>query len=166
LAGKRVEFRVRSEMSKIAYRDVENLRVYNLLCDLHLSIWDKTQFWPREERFELTSQVLRSSNSSPAQLAEKNSDRHAKNRIEGVNRSRGEAGESVHHPFIARKKGYISEKVFTDFKSRYGECIRMRNGLEKNLEATLPDSQQKFAREPDATYDASLPPGYPENSKL
>jgi four helix bundle protein len=149
-------------MSKIEYRNVENLRVYTLLCDLHISIWQMIKTWPKEERFELTSQVLRSSNSSPAQLAEKNSDRHVKNRIEGVNRSRGEAGESIHHLYIGMKKGYITNDVFAEFKERFGECIRMLNGLEKNLEVILSGSGNLYAKESEISYQANFPTGYPE----
>ncbi len=32
------------------------------------------------------------------------------NKIEGMNRSRGEAGETIHHLFMAKLKGYITEK--------------------------------------------------------
>jgi hypothetical protein len=53
------------------FLDVEDLEV----CDL-------TNSWPHEEKYELGSQ-RRSSNSSPAQLAGKNDDRHIRNKIEG-----------------------------------------------------------------------------------
>lgn len=65
------------------YLDVEDLEVYRKLCFLHLEVCDLTHEWPLEERYELGSQVRRSSNSSPAQLAEKNDDRHVRNKIEG-----------------------------------------------------------------------------------
>jgi hypothetical protein len=39
-------------------------------------------------------------------LAEKHDDRHIRNKIEGVNRSRGEAGVAIHHLFMAKLKGY------------------------------------------------------------
>ncbi len=150
-------------MADTTYRDIENLTVYVRLCDLHLEVCDLCKTWPRSERFELTSQLLRSSNSSPAQLAEKNDDRHLKNRIEGVNRSRGEAGETIHHLRIGYRKTYISEDKFTELKTRYQECIRMLNGLERNLETRLPSSEHKWVREPDAVYHTTLPSGYPES---
>ncbi len=83
---------------------VENLVVYQRLCDLHIEVCDICRAWPVEERFELASQIRRSSNASPANLAEKHIDRHIRNRVEGVNRARGEALESVHHLFIAFRK--------------------------------------------------------------
>jgi four helix bundle protein len=51
---------------------VEDLKVYQKLCYLHLDVCSLTHTWPAEERFELASQARRSSNSAPAQLAEKN----------------------------------------------------------------------------------------------
>ncbi len=50
---------------------VQDLVVYQRLCDLHMEICDLTRSWPVEEKYELASQVRRSSNSSPAHLAEK-----------------------------------------------------------------------------------------------
>jgi len=70
------------------YLEVEDLEVYQKLCQLHIEICDLSHAWPPEEKYEIGSQVRRSSNSSPAQLAEKNDDRHVRNKIEGVNRSR------------------------------------------------------------------------------
>lgn len=106
------------------YLDVEDLKVYQKLCELHIEVCDLSHEWPQEERYELGSQVRRSSNSSPAQLAEKHDDRHIRNKIEGVNRSRGEAGETIHHLFIAKLKGYIEESIYNSYRGRYKECIR------------------------------------------
>ncbi|MCC5850894.1 MAG: four helix bundle protein [Verrucomicrobia bacterium] len=149
-------------MKNFEYRDIENLRVYTRLCDLHIQICELCNGWPRAERFELTSQVLRSSNSSPAQLAEKNEDRHLKNRIEGVNRARGEAGETIHHLRIATRKGYLNEADFKHLKEDYRESILILNAIEKNLETKLPSNDQKWLHEPEPTYHVSMPAGYPE----
>ena len=125
------------------YLEVEDLEVYNKLCRLHIEICDLTHTWPQEENYELGGQVRRSSNSAPAQLAEKNDDRHIRNKIEGVNRSRAEAGETIHHLFIAKLKEYISEEVYLELRGRYKECIRMLNGLEKTLEQKIPKREQR-----------------------
>lgn len=136
-----------------SYLDVEDLEVYQKLCRLHLEVCDLSHTWPPEERYEIGSQVRGSSNSSPAQLAEKNDDRHVRNKIEGVNRSRGEAAETVHHLFMAREKGYITAEVYGSFRTRYKECIRMLNGLEKTLERKLPENERRWVlRERSDTY--------------
>ena len=126
------------------YMDVEDLQVYQKLCKLHIEVCDLSYGWPQEERYELGSLVRRSSNSAPAQLAEKHDDQHIRNKIEGVNRSRGEARETIHHLFIAKLKGYIESSVYSSYRKRYTECIRMLNGLEKSLEKHLPKAERRW----------------------
>ena len=131
-------------MDKTMYLKVEDLEVYQKLCILHIEICNLSHKWPAEERYELGSQVRRSSNSSPAQLAEKNDDRHIKNKIEGANRSRGEAVETIHHLYTAKLKSYITNSVYLSYRKRYKECIRMLNGLEKRLEEKLPKKERRW----------------------
>jgi four helix bundle protein len=88
--------------------------------------------------------VRRSSNSAPANLAEKQSDRHVRNRIEGVNRARGEALETIHHLYVAHLKGYLSAEEYARFRERYQECVRMLNGLERAHERQLPEDQRTW----------------------
>ena len=143
-------------MTAKSYMDVEDLEVYKKLCELHIEVCDLTHSWPNEEKYELGSQARRSSNSSPAQLAEKNDDRHIRNKIEGVNRSRGEAAETIHHLYMAKLKGYITEKVYLEFRDRYKECIRMLNGLEKSLERNIPEKDRRWqVKEDSAEYSSS-----------
>ena len=138
---------VRSQIlrSKTVYMKVEDLEVYKKLCFLHIEICELSHKWPSEERYELGSQIRRSSNSSPAQLAEKNDDRHIKNKIEGINISRGEAAETIHHLYIAKLKIYITDSDYLLYKQRYQECIRMLNGLEKTLEQKLPEKDRRWS---------------------
>src|SRR5947208_2544655 len=101
------------------YMRVEDLDVYQKLCQLHIEVCQMSHQWLPEERFELGSQIRRSSNSSPANLAEKHSDRHLRNKIDGINRSRGEALETVHHLFIAKLKRYETEETYVSYRRRY-----------------------------------------------
>ena len=126
------------------FMKVEDLLVYRKLCELHIEVCNLTHEWPSEERYELGSQVRRSSNSAPAQLAEKNDDRHIRNKIQGINISRGEAGETIHHLYIAFLKRYINKEIYQNYRERYKECIRMLNGLEKTLEKKIPEKDQKW----------------------
>ena len=143
------------------YRKIEDLEVYQKLCRLHLEIADLSHGWPAEEKYELGSQIRRSSNSSPAQLAEKNDDRHVRNKIEGVNRSRGEAAETIHHLYMAHLRGYESKEMYSTLRERYRECIRMLNGMERHLERQLPESDRRWptVQEESSGYGSS---GFPE----
>lgn len=131
-------------MAERGYFRVEDLDVYQGLCDLHIEVCETSRGWPREERFELTSQVRRSSNSAPANLAERHNNRHIRSKIEGVNLARGESLETVHHLYIAMRKQYISPQAYEDLKSRYHECVRMLNGLERKLEQQLPEKDRRW----------------------
>jgi four helix bundle protein len=145
------------EATMKSYMDVEDLEVYQKLCRLHIEICDLSHAWPSEERYEIGSQIRRSSNSSPAQLAEKNDDSHVRNKIEGVNRSRGEAAETIHHLFMAREKAYVTAEVYESFRARYKECIRMLNGLEKTFERKLPEGERRWVvREHSESYSDSI----------
>ena len=137
-----------------SFNRIEDLEVYNRLCDLYLEVCDLTHEWPKEERYELASQVRRSANSAPANLAEKHSDRHVRNKIEGVNRARTESSETIHHLYVARRKGYLTEAKYEEFRSRYQECIRMLNGLERTLEKHLPESDRRWPDRPSPTPDS------------
>ena len=127
-----------------AYRRLEDLVVYQKLCQLHIAISELTYRWPAEEKYELGSQVRRISSSAAAQLAEKYDDRHVRNKIEGVNRSRGEAAETIHHLYIAHLKGYETQTTYEEYRARYQECIRMLNGMERTLEKQLPESDRRW----------------------
>ncbi len=137
------------------YLDIEDLEAYRKLCALHLEVCALSHEWPKEEKYELGSQVRRSSNSAPAQLAEKNDDRHIRNKIEGVNRSRGEAAETIHHLYMAHLKAYITNEVYQSYRDRYKQCIRMLNGLEKSLERHLPPRDRRWSVEEETEHYGS-----------
>ena len=146
------------------YQRLEDLVVYQRLCQLHIEVCALTHRWPSEERYELGSQARRSSNSSPAQLVDRYDDRHIRNKIEGVNRSRAEAAETIHHLYMAHLKGYESKETYERFRERYQECIRMLNGMERTLEKYIPERDRRWPealREQSDEYDTP-PPGYPE----
>jgi len=110
------------------YMDVEDLDMYQKLCRLHIDVCDLSHEWPAEEKYELGSQARRSSNSAPAQLAEKHSDRHIKNKIEGVNRSRGEAAETIHHLSCSSSTCWPATDLSGHRPGSGGRTIRMGHG--------------------------------------
>ena len=50
--------------------DVDDLEVYQLAYELTMEIFNSSRTWPRTEQYSLTNQVLRSSRSVCANLAE------------------------------------------------------------------------------------------------
>ena len=41
-------------------------------------------------------------------------------------------------------EAYITIEIFRSYKTRYKECIRMLNGLEKSLEKHLPEGDRRW----------------------
>ncbi len=102
------------------YRRLEDLVVYQKFCRLHIEVSELSHRWPPEEKYELGSQIRRSSNSAPAQLEE--------------------------------------------YRSRYQECIRMLNGMERALETHLPESDRRWRNEVKEGSEAygDSPCGFPD----
>lgn len=119
------------ERKKIeSYKDLD---VYQKLCDLHIEVNELTFTFPKFELYELGSQLRRSSNSSPANLAEGWNNKHINIYLEGINRAQGELRETEHHLSMALRKKYLSDERFRDLTSRYTECGKMLRSLERSL---------------------------------
>ncbi len=114
-------------------RRFQDLDVYRKLVDLHISVHHSTLGFPNYERYELGSQLRRSSNAIPANLAETWNNRHISIYLEGINRAFGELRETTHHLWVALRKGHLSKEEYEQLESGYEECSRMLRGLEKSL---------------------------------
>ena len=113
--------------------EVGDLKVYRLLCDLAIEVSDLSLTFPKFELYELGSQVRRSSNGGPANLAEGFDNKHTNIYLECISRSLGEIRETEHHLHIALRKKYITQEIYENLINRYTECVKMLYGLEKSL---------------------------------
>ena len=123
-----VNFQLKSNIMKL-----EDLLVYRKLFKLVLEVHDMTMLFPKFELYELGSQLRRSSNSAPANLAEGFGNKHTNIYLECISRAQGEIRETKHHIRIAEGKKYISHEITIDFIQRYEECSKMLFGLEDSL---------------------------------
>ncbi len=112
-------------------KSFQDLDVYQKLKRLHLEIDELSLRFPKHELYELGSQMRRSSNSAPANLAETWNNKHTKIYLEGISRAIGEVQETEHHLDIARCKKYLDTESHSEFVTRYKECERMLWGLAK-----------------------------------
>ncbi len=76
-------------MNRKKIESFEDLEVYQKLCELHLEINELTLGFPKFELFELGSQLRRSSNSAPANIAEGWNNKHVNIYLKGINRGPG-----------------------------------------------------------------------------
>lgn len=120
-------------MGNETIKSVENLNVYQKLCDLAIEVHNLSLTFPKFELFELGSQLRRSSNSAPANLAECFNNKHTNIYLEGISRAQGEIRETSHHLKIAFRKKYLKEEKLNYFLKEYDICGRMLTNLEKSL---------------------------------
>lgn len=116
----------------------EDLNVYQKLLQLHLEVNELTLTFPKFEMYELGSQLRRSSNSIPANIAEGWNNKHINIYLEGINRAFGELQETRHHLTVAFKKQYISKDVHENIIVRYDESAKMLRGLQQALLRSKP----------------------------
>ncbi|MGE3180199.1 MAG: four helix bundle protein [Phycisphaerae bacterium] len=124
----------------------EDLEVYQLRCELYVENCLLARGWPAGERFELCSHVRRSLNFAPANMAEKHSNRHVRNKIEGVNGARTETLETIHHRYIAHRRHYLDHPAYERIRARFEPCRRMLNGLEKSLDGGCPANERRWSK--------------------
>lgn len=113
---------------------VDDLDVYQRLFQLALDVHELTITFPKFEMYELGSQLRRSSNAAPANLAEGFGNKHTNIYLESISRAQGEIRETKHHLRIAYKKKYLTDKKLNYFLNEYEECSMMLYGLEKSLQ--------------------------------
>jgi four helix bundle protein len=114
-------------------RSYEDLTVYQRLFELILEVHEVSLTFPKFELYELGSQLRRSSNSAPANLAEGWSNKHIKMYLEGINRALAEVRETRHHLKVAHGKGYLTDDHLKLLLGRYEGCRLMLRGLERSL---------------------------------
>ncbi len=115
------------------FNSVDDLDVYKKLFNLAIEINKLTLSFPKFELFELGSQLRRSSNSAPANLAEGFNNKHTNIYLEGISRAQGEIRETIHHLKIAHQKNYFNQEKLDYFSKEYDVCGRMLTNLEKSL---------------------------------
>jgi len=123
-------------MRKKKIESYEDLEVYQLLFELALEMHGLSLTFPKFELYELGSQIRRSSNAIPANLAEGWNNKHIKIYLEGINRALGELQETKHHLKMAHRKGYLSDEQLKGYIDRYNQAGKMLWALAKSLRRT------------------------------
>jgi len=83
--------------------------------------------FPKSEQFLLTAQLLDSSRSVTANIAEGFGRFHHGENIQHCRISRGSLMESMDHLIIARDDQYIQDELLTELNSEYKECLLQLN---------------------------------------
>jgi four helix bundle protein len=92
------------------------------------------EYFPKGEAYLLASQVLDSSRSITANVAEGFGRFHYQENIQFCRQSRGSLTETLEHMITAYDEKYISKDILTDVNQDYKECLKQLNAYIKYLQ--------------------------------
>lgn len=125
-------------MSERAYQSFTNLEVWKKARKLKNEIKELTNSFPPEEKYKLTDQLIRSSRSINATIAEGHGRYTFKDQLHYYCiMARGSLSETYNHLIDALDCNYINQELLDYYKLKIDEIKRLFNGyisfLRKNL---------------------------------
>lgn len=119
------------------YQNFEELEVWKQSRALKKEVFALIKSFPKEEKFNLSDQLLRSARSVPTQIAEGHGRRTFPDRLRFCIIARGSLSETLNHFIDAYDCNYITEEKMAYYRKRIEETERLLNGyinyLEKNI---------------------------------
>ena len=109
----------------------EKLEVYQLARKFKIEIKLMSQLFPKEERFDLTSQINRSSASISANLAEGSGRSSNFDQAHFTNMSFSTGLETIDHLNTALDMQYINEDKYTELRIKLDAILNKLNALYK-----------------------------------
>ncbi|MBP6302722.1 MAG: four helix bundle protein [Bacteroidia bacterium] len=98
--------------------------------------------FPSDEKYKLTDQILRSSKSPCANIAEGHGRYHYQENIQFCRIARGSVTETHNHLTDALDEKYILEEEYTTTVEQINSCIRLINGYINFLQKQKANTKQ------------------------
>jgi four helix bundle protein len=114
-------------------KSVEELDVFKLAHELTLKIYKVTLQFPREESFNLVSQMRRAASSVGMNLVEGSMRLNSREFRQFVGIARGSAAEVSYQLRLARDLEYIESDVFDELNSGFKRVGQMLTRLAQSL---------------------------------
>jgi four helix bundle protein len=105
--------------------------------DLCVEVYRLSASFPRDEKFRLTSPIIRSSMSVPANIAEGNARGTRKDYTHFVSVARGSVAETKNFLLLAVRLGFASSDQIAPVLALATEVGKMLNALRARLSETL-----------------------------
>jgi four helix bundle protein len=112
----------------MAYESFEELKVWQECREFRKSITLLTKKFPKEEKYRLIDQIIRSSRSVTANIAEGHGRFHYQENIQSCRQARGSLTETLDHLIVAYDEGYIDSKTMEALRKKYSKCHGLLNG--------------------------------------
>ena len=106
----------------------ENLELWKKVREFKKEVAKEARTWPAEEKFKLIDQVIRSSRSINALLAEGHGRFTFADQLHFCIQARGSLSETINHLIDAFDENYISRERLNYFKTKGKEIERLLNG--------------------------------------
>lgn len=110
------------------YQSFRDLRVWQEARKFKLRVRTISKTFPAEERYRLTDQIIRSSRSVNASIAEGHGRRTYKDQHHFCIIARGSLSETLNHLIDAQDEEYIDEKIFRELEEQYHAVEALLNG--------------------------------------
>lgn len=104
------------------------LRIWQFGYRLLMEIYDITENFPAEEKYNLKSQLRNSGNSVISNIAEAHGRYYFADKVRVLFNSRGEVDETRSHLRVAVGRRYIDEVTFKKIDESYEELTKEING--------------------------------------
>ena len=119
----------------------EELDCWKEAVALRKNVGAITKTFPSEEKYRLTDQLIRSTRSVTANIAEGFGRFHHQENIQFCRQGRGSLHEIIDHLMVAQEEQYISDEEFISLKQQTLKRINILNGyinyLKKAKTATV-----------------------------
>lgn len=113
----------------------ERLKAWEHAHRLYVAVHEASKSWPKEERYELTSQVRRAAFSVPANIAEGAGKLGPKEFRKGLDIAHGSLFELSYGLHAAREFGYLSTEAWQKIEPIRDEAARVLWALLKAVSA-------------------------------
>lgn len=119
------------------YESFEELNVYKIAREIRTEISELSRTFPANEEYKLKDQIIRSSRSVTANIAEGHGRHFYKDNIRFCIMARGSMNETIDHLTVALDEKYINEETFQRLKDRIKVNIKVLNGYMSYLKKLL-----------------------------
>ena len=115
------------------YGDFRDLEVWQLCKSIRAEIWNLCKTFPKEEKYRLSDQMIRSSRSATDCIAEGYGRYHYQENIQFCRQARGSLYELMNQLDTALECEYIDEKYFNKMIEKIKRAVQVINGYVKYL---------------------------------
>lgn len=112
---------------------LKDLKIWNKAVDLSGEVYKVTALFPKEEMYNLTSQIRRSAVSVASNIAEGAGRNTNGEFVHFLGIAKGSAYELQTQIFIAKRLGFIDEIAFCNLEDDIDELLKMIYSFKENI---------------------------------